>query len=115
MSIAFLITIPLMLLAVVVAVAPVLVVSIREHRSSTGQRSRIEVSAPRGPAKTSAPVANPDGDERATVVMLEEAAIAVNRLRSRRESTTGSEVDESLLRASNDLHRALVSLGDVGR
>jgi len=115
MSIAFLITIPLMLLAVVVAVAPVLLVSIREHRSSTGQHPRIEVSAPRGPTETSAPVAKPDGDERATVVVLEEAAIAVNRLRDRREPTTGSEVDESLLQASNDLHRALVSLGDVGR
>lgn len=115
MSIAFLITIPLMLFAVVVALAPVLVVSIREHRSSVRQRSRIEVSAPRGPSETSPPVGKPDGDERAAVVVLEEAAIAVNRLRARRELTTGAEVDESLLRAGNDLHRALVSLGGVGR
>lgn len=114
MSIAFLIAIPFMLFAVVVAMAPVLVVSIREHRSPVKQRSRIEVSAPRGPSETS-PVRNPSGDERAAVVVLEEAAIAVNRLRARRELTTGAEVDESILRASNDLHRALVSLGDVGR
>lgn len=115
MSIAFLIAIPFMLFAVVVAMAPVLVVSIREHRSPVRQRSRIEVSAPRGPSETSPPVRNPSGDERAAVVVLEEAAIAVIRLRARRELTTGAEVDESILRASNDLHRALVSLGDVGR
>jgi len=115
MSTAFLITIPLMLFAVVVAVAPVLMVSIREHRLLAGKRSRSEASAPRGPAETSPSLGKPDGDAQAAVVVLEEAAIAVNRLRARREVTTGAEVDESLQRASNDLHRALVSLGQVGR
>jgi uncharacterized protein (UPF0333 family) len=115
MSTAFLITIPLMLLAIVVAVAPVLVVSIREQRPSPGQRSRSEVPAPRGPAETTSSMGTPDRAAQAAVVVLEEAAIAVNRLRVRREVTTGAEVDESLHRASSDLHRALVSLGHVGR
>jgi len=104
-----------MLLAVVVAVAPVLVVSIREQRLSVGQRSRPEVSRPRGPAEPSPSLRNFDGDAQATVVVLEEAAIAVNRLRARREVTIGADEGESLHRASDDLHRALVSLGQVGR
>lgn len=87
MSKAFLITIPLMLLAIVVAVAPVLVMSIREQRISKGRRSRSEESAPRGTAKNSPSLGGPGGDARATVVVLEEAAIAVNRLRARPEFT----------------------------
>jgi|GEM_PF-1387746 len=94
MSKAFLITIPLMLLAIVVAVAPVLVMSIREQRISKGRRSRSEESAPRGTAKNSPSLGGPGGDARATVVVLEEAAIAVNRLRARPEFTAGAEVHE---------------------
>ena len=115
MSTAFVITIPLMLLAVGVAIAPVLVVSIREHRLSTGQRSRHEVSAPRVPARTSPSVVEQDADAQAAVIVLEEATIAVNRLRARRDSATNADVDESLRLASVDLRRALVSLGDVSR
>jgi hypothetical protein len=115
MSTAFLITIPLMLLAVGVAVAPLLVMSIREHRLLTGQRSRHEVSAPRAPARTTPSVVEQDADAQAAVIVLEEATIAVNRLRARRDGATNADVDESLRLASVDLRRALVSLGDVAR
>lgn len=110
-----------MLLAIVVAVAPVLVMSLREHRISTGRRSRSEESAPRGTAENSPSLGGPGGDARATVVVLEEAAIAVNRLRARPEVTAGAEMDEMdemdeiLQQTSKDLRRALVSLGHVGR
>ena len=115
MSTAFLISIPLMLLAVVVAVMPVLVMSVREHRLLAGRHAPIEVSAPCVPARTAPSVMEQDGDAHAAVIVLEEATIAVNRLRSRREDSSGADVEASLRRASNDLHRALVSLGDVGR
>jgi hypothetical protein len=115
MSTAFLITIPLMLLAVGVAVAPVLVVSIREHRRLMGQRSRHEVSVQHAPARTSPSRFEQDVDAQAAVTVLEEATIAVNRLRARRDGATNVDVDESLRLASSDLRRALVSLGDVGR
>jgi len=114
MTTAFLITIPLMLLAVGVAVAPVLLLSIREHRLLTGQRSPHTTPAPRAPV-TPPPVVGGDADAQAAVVVLEEATIAVNRLRARRHGDTPAGVDESLRLASDDLHRALVSLGDVSR
>ena len=115
MSTALLITIPLMLLAIVVAVAPVLLMSIREHRLATGQRSRREVPALSPPVRTPPPKVGQSVDARSAVVVLEEATIAVNRLRALREGPTDSGVDESLRIASDDLHRALVSLGDAGR
>jgi len=115
MSTAFLISIPLMLLAVGVSIAPVLVVSIREHRLLTGQRSRHAVSAPRVPARTSPSVVEQDADAQDAVMALEEATIAVNRLRARRDGAANADVNESLRLASVDLRRALVSLGDAGR
>jgi len=115
MSTAFLISIPLMLLAVGVAIAPVLVVSIREHRLLTGRRSPVEVSAPSGPPRTSASVVAQDAEARDVVIALEEATIAVKRLRARRDGAANADVNESLRLASVDLHRALVSLGDAGR
>jgi hypothetical protein len=115
MSTAFLITFPLMFLAIVLAVGPILVMSIREHRPATGQNSRIGTSPPRAPSETLPVAGNPDGEAQAAVAALEEATFAVNRLRARREFTTGAGVDESLCRASDDLHHALVSLGDAGR
>jgi hypothetical protein len=115
MSTAFLISIPIMLLAIVVAVAPVLVTSVHEHRRSQDKRSRINPPAPIGPVATSPTVEKRNGDARAAVIVLEEAAFAVNRLRAHREVTAGADVDQSLRRASNDLHRALVSLGAVDR
>ena len=115
MSSAFLITIPLMLLAIGVAVVPLLVVSSREHRLLTGQRSRHAVPTPRAPARNTSSVVEPDADAQAAVMVLEEATIAVNRLRARRDGATNADVDESLRLASVDLRRALVSLGDRDR
>jgi len=115
MSTAFLITFPLMVLAIGVAVAPVLVVSIREHRLLTGKRAPSPVSAPLGPVRASQSMIEHDADAKAAVVAMEDATAAVSRLRSRREGVTNIDVDESLRQTSYDLRRVLVSLDDLGR
>jgi len=109
MSTAFLITVPLMLLAIVIAVAPVLLVSIREHRPA---RVRNPRPGPTAPHRDDAPPVGASVAERqAAVVALEEAAVAVNRLKARGTVVGAGPVDVRLDEASSDLHRALVSLG----
>ena len=104
-----------MLLAIVIAVAPVLVVSIREHRLSKGQRPRFPAIRPIEAADKARAADGPVVERQAAIVALEEAAIAVNRLQSREASAEGRQLDGRLDQASDDLHRALVSLNGAGR
>ena len=111
MSTAFLITVPLMLLAILIAVAPVLLVSIREHRLARGRTPRPGPTAPLGGPDGAPPAASSMAERQAAIVALEEAAIAVNRLKARATVAGAGRVDVRLDEASSDLHRALVSLG----
>jgi len=111
MSTAFLITVPLMLLAILIAVAPVLLVSISEHRPARGRRPRPGPTAPHRDADGVLPVGASTAERQAAIVALEEAAIAVNRLKARGTVVGAGQVNVRLDEASSDLHRALVSLG----
>ncbi len=104
-----------MLLAIVIAVAPVLLVSIREHRTSKEQRPRFAAIRPIGAGDPIRPADGSVVERQAAIVALEEAAMAVHRLQSRGAVEGGGQVNVRLDRASDDLHRALVSLNGGGR
>lgn len=114
MSTAFLITVPLMVLAILIAVAPVLLVSISEHRHPRGRRPR-----PGPPASLrvadDVSVGASVAERQAAIVALEAAAIAVNRLKAHGEIMGAGQVNLRLDEASSDLHRALVSLDGGNR